>query len=81
MLCDYFTAASDAQAEETIAWIGGPANPFPGPEPCPREPGRRTPGREPSAYRAGDADGKLQEALTGRSVDDVLRDPAGKTIA
>ena len=27
LLCDYFTAASNAQAAETIDWIGGPANP------------------------------------------------------
>jgi len=81
LLCDYFTAASNAQAAETIDWIGGPANP-------PRASGlaRRSqiaarpavslPGIEPTTWM-----GKLEGILTGRSFDDILQDPTGQVIA
>jgi len=80
LLCDYFTAAPDAQAEETIAWIGGPANPrqdrslVRGSQVAAR-PAVSLPRIEPAMWM-----GKL-EVLTGRSFDDILRDPAGKIIA
>jgi len=81
LLCDYFTAASNAQAEETIDWIGGPGNP-------PQRGGlvRRSQvaarptvslrGIEPTIWM-----GKLEEVLTGRSFDDILHDATGKVIA
>lgn len=64
LLCDYFTAASNAQAAETIDWIGGPANP-------PRtglarrnqiaaRPTVSLPGIEPTTWM-----GKPEEILTG----------------
>lgn len=81
LLCDYFTAASNAQAAETIDWIGGPANP-----PRPSGLARRSqiaarptvslPGIEPTMWM-----GKLEEILTGRSFDDILQDPNGQVIA
>ena len=80
LLCDYFTAAPDAQAEETIAWIGGPANPrqdrslVRGSQVAAR-PAVSLPRIEPAMWM-----GKL-EVLTGRSFDDILRDPAGKISA
>jgi hypothetical protein len=81
LLCDYFTAASDAQAEETIAWIGGPANP---PQDRSLVRGSQVAARPTvSLPRIESAMwmGKLEEVLTGRSFDDILRDPAGKIIA
>ena len=81
MLCDYFTAASDAQAADTIDWIGGPASP-----PRPSGLARRSqmaarptvsfPRIEPTTWM-----GKLEEVLTRRSLDDILQDPTGQVIA
>jgi hypothetical protein len=81
LLCDYFTAASDAQAEETIDWIGGPGD-------APQDgglvrgskvaarPAVSLPGIEPAMWM-----GKLEEILTGRPFDDILHDATGKVIA
>jgi hypothetical protein len=81
LLCDYFTAASNAQAEETIDWIGGPGDPPRGGGPADgsQVAGRPTvslPGIEPTIWM-----GKLEEILTGRSFDDILEDATGKVIA
>ncbi len=81
LLCDYFTAASNAQAEETIDWIGGPANPPQGGGLVSRgqaaaRPTVSLPGTEPTIWM-----GKLEEVLTGRSFDDILHDPTSKVIA
>jgi hypothetical protein len=81
LLCDYFTAASSAQAAETIDWTGGPENP---PQPdglAPRSqvtarPTVSLPRIEPTTWM-----GKLEEILTGRSFDDILQDPTGQVIA
>jgi hypothetical protein len=81
LLCGYFTAASDVQDEETIAWIGGPANP---PQDRSLVRGSQVAARPTvSLPRIESAMwmGKLEEVLTGRSFDDILRDPAGKIIA
>src|SRR6266702_3440886 len=81
LLCDYFTAASDAQAEETIDWIGGPADPpqssgdLRGSQVAVR-PTVSLKGIEPTTWM-----GKLEEILTGRSFDDILHDPTGRVVA
>jgi hypothetical protein len=81
LLCDYFTAALNAQAAETIDWIGGPAYP-PRPGGLARQsqlaarPTVSLPGIEPTTWM-----GKLEEVLTGRSFDDILQDPTGQVIA
>jgi hypothetical protein len=81
LLCDYFTAASDAQAEETIDWVGGPGNPrqggsLAGGSRVAARPTVSLPGIEPTIWM-----GKLEEDLTGRSFDDILHDATGKVIA
>jgi hypothetical protein len=81
LLCKYFTAASNAQAAETIDWIGGPGNP---PRPSgaafrnqiAARPTVSLPRLEPTTWM-----GKLEEILTGRSFDDILQDPAGQVVA
>lgn len=80
LLCDYFTAASNAQAVETIDWIGGPANPL-RPSGLARSqiaarPTVSIPRIEPTVWM-----GKLEEVLTGRSFDDILQDPTGQVVA
>lgn len=81
LLCDYFTAASDAQAEETIDWVGGPADPPQDGGPVRRSqvaarPTVSLPLIEPATWM-----GKLEEVLTGRSFEDIPHDPTGKIIA
>jgi hypothetical protein len=81
LLCDYFTAVSNAQAEETIDWIGGPGAPPQGGSPAggrqaAARPTVSLPGIEPTIWM-----GKLEEILTGRSFDDILHDATGKVIA
>jgi hypothetical protein len=81
LLCDYFTASSDLDAKETIDWVGGPGKP-----PPPRGLFRRKavaahatvslPGMEPTTWM-----GKLEEVLTGRPFEDILKDPSGKMVA
>src|ERR1700751_5651603 len=81
LLCKYFRAASNAQAAETIDWIGGTGNP---PRPSgaalrnqiAARPTVSLPRLEPTTWM-----GKLEEILTGRSFDDILQDPAGQVIA
>jgi hypothetical protein len=84
LLCDYFMAASDETAADVIDWVGGPARP-------PEEKRgflRRTksnaipyevvalPGVEPTVTM-----GRLEELLTGRSIDEIIRDPAREPVA
>jgi hypothetical protein len=81
LLCDYFTAASDTQAEETIDWIGGPAGPpeggdLVGGSQLVARPTVSLTGIEPMMWM-----GKLEEILTGRSFDDILDDGTRKVVA
>lgn len=81
LLCDYFTAASNTEAEETLDWIGGPCDPPQSGRSVvgSQVAGRSTvslPGIEPTMWM-----GKLEELLTGRSFDDILHDVTGKVIA
>lgn len=81
LLCDYFTAGSDAEAAATLDWIGGPSKPPAKKGLFSRKSGEGHPtlplkGLEPTMWM-----GKLEELLTGRTFDEILDDPSGKIVA
>lgn len=75
LLCDYFAAASDEEAAETIDWVGGPSQPPEGGS----HPHRviSLTGIDPTVMM-----GSLEELLTGRSlIDEIIKDPTRKPVA